>query len=100
MASPMNLALAPPPWGPPPRPYTSISFQVFDPSLPPLSDSPSPFIPAAWEALLQHYPGDLGRVCSAILADSCRIGCAAPPVYRHTRNNSMGRPLHHYQKTG
>ena len=93
MASPLSLALAQLSWRPPPCPNTAISFQVFNPSLLPLNCSPSPFIPAAWEALLYHYPGDLGRVCNGILIYGCQIGSTAPPVYRYAGNNSIDDPL-------
>lgn len=65
---------------------------VFDPSLPPLRDSASPFITSAWETLLEHYPGDLGTICSGILTFGCRLGCTTRPTDRRTPNHRIEEP--------
>ena len=84
--------LSPPTTWPAPRPNTSIHFEVFDPSLPPLRDSASPFIASAWKTLLQRYPGNLGTVCSGILTYGCRLGCTTQPRYRRTPNHRIEEP--------
>ncbi|KAJ5378275.1 uncharacterized protein N7496_005684 [Penicillium cataractarum] len=65
---------------------------VFDPSLPPMRDSTSPFITSAWETLLEHYPGDLGTICSGILTFGCRLGCTTRPTDRRTPNHRIDEP--------
>lgn len=62
---------------------------VFDPSLPPLRDSASPFITSAWRTLLERYPGELGTICSGILTFGCRLGCTTRPTERRTPNHRI-----------
>ncbi|KAJ5413768.1 hypothetical protein N7509_000395 [Penicillium cosmopolitanum] len=69
-----------------------MQFEVFDPSLPPLCDSASPFIASAWKTLLERYPGNLGTICSGILTFGCRLGCTAQPTDRRTPNHHIEEP--------
>ncbi|KAJ5385651.1 hypothetical protein N7509_008192 [Penicillium cosmopolitanum] len=90
--------LSPPTSWPAPRPNTSLQFKIFDSSLPPLRGSASPFISSAWETLLEHYPGDLGTICSGILTFGCRLGCTGQPTDRRTSNHHIEEPSIFTQK--
>lgn len=53
-------------------------FQLYDTSKPPLTNSPSPLIPSAWEHLLQQYPGDLPVHLLNILRFGAMLGYTGP----------------------
>src|SRR5437879_5779361 len=75
---------------PPARPNTSPTFCPFDPTGPPLLNSPSPYNPHAWGELLAPYPGDLGSLCVGILTFGAQIGLTALPLLGFTKNYPIG----------
>jgi len=52
----------------------------------PLKNSPSPFIPPSWEALLSQYPGSLPVTLAGILKYGCQIGYNGPPQFILSQN--------------
>ena len=62
----------------PSRPNTLVPFQIYDDSMPPLLNSPSPFIPYTWQVLLAQYPGDLPSTLLKIIQFSILVGYEGP----------------------
>jgi len=56
------------------RPNVSPDFPVFNPSSPPLRNSPSPFVPCAWQRILHDYPGPLPSLLAGILEFEILVG--------------------------
>ena len=70
----------------PPRPNTTVQFQIADTSQPPLINSPSPLYRPAWAALLEAYPGDLPTAIDNILRFGALIGYSGSDKYIVSKN--------------
>ena len=70
----------------PARPNTTVTFQVVDTTVPPLTDSPSPLNITAFEQLLDLYPGNLKFLLPQILRYGALIGYTGPDVHRLSKN--------------
>jgi hypothetical protein len=69
-----------------PRPNCNLLFAAFDPSDPPLRDSPSPLCIQAWIENLQRYPGLLPYIIHGILTFGARTGYDGPDQFIISRN--------------
>ena len=74
----------------PPRPNTTVQFQIADTSQPPLINSPSPLYRPAWAALLEAYPGDLPTAIDNILRFGCLVGYSGSDKYIDHRISEDG----------
>jgi hypothetical protein len=79
----------------PPRPNTSIKFQLYDHTRRPLHDTPSSLNANAWEVLLQPYPGELGTQLGNILRYGCMLGYEGPERFQITPNLKTAFDLPH-----
>ena len=71
-----------------PRPNTTVLFHAYDDLLPPLPNSPSPFIIPMWETLLSSYPGDLPLTLSKILEFGALVGYDGPNSLLLSKNHT------------
>lgn len=70
----------------PARPNTALFFKVVDTTRLPIANNPSPLQAAAWEKLLDKYPGPLPRTLTDIIQFGALVGYSGPDRYIVSKN--------------